>query len=562
VSHNHARAQHLTAWIGGAPDDCPDNVRVTEPEAAPREVQKHHRMVRRESGRYRRVALTAAALAIIPATIALIAAGLDALLSGGRYGVLELLTPDSTAATFTLGLVGTSEGVAIAIVVVVVVLGVQVSADRYSPRIIEIFLRDPLNVGVVALFLGSIVLTVLISLEIKSEYVPLVGVYLAVVLAVVDFTLLLPYMRHLFQFMRGDAIIASIHHTARRLITSAATSGSTRRRDELSNSVDQITDIALGSITRGDVEMGLVAIEALRQLIVDTYVPLKAQLPGHWFRVGRADMSGSSDETIADVDKAHVWLEHKILSQFVVLIGETPVFRKEIIHAIARATRETGLAGVRHKDAELVDLVVRFFNTYLRAAINQRASTFAYVLINEYRRLAAEELEGHPELALTIAAHLMAYGRSSDAAGMPFVVGAAAQDVAELVRVAAPRHPDFAQQLTHVLVRAMAEVGEAPGSAALRGLLVSCVKLALWSLEEGRTEITDALVPALRRAPPALLADTLGRMAVLRTRRFWEVSDRVDAYEYVPPAFGARLAELAELTGSARDARLERQPAR
>ena len=503
------------------------------------------------------MALTAAALAVIPAVIAVIGAGLDALISGGRYTVPGLLTPDATAATFTLGLVGTSEGVAIAIVVVVVVLGVQVSADRYSPRIIEVFLSDRLNVGVVALFLGSIVLTVLISLEVKGEYVPLVGVYMAVVLAVIDFTLLLPYMRHLFQFMRGDAIIASVHHTARRLVVSAAASGSTRNRDELSNAVDQISDIALGSITRGDVEIGLVAIEALRQLIVDPYLPNKARLPGHWFRVGRADMSGSSDETIADVDRAHVWLEHKILSHFVVLIGETPVYRKEIIHAIARATRETGLAAVRHQDAELIDLVVRFFNTYLRAAINQRASTFAYILINEYRRLAAEVLEGHPDLAVTIAGHLMAYGRSADLAGMPFVLGTAAQDVAELVRVAATRQTNLPLRLTEALLRALADLRETPTSPALRGLLVNGVKLALWSLEEDRKEITEALLRALRQAPPALLADCLERMAGLRTRRFWEVSDRVDAYEYVPPALWARLPELAELVGSGRGVRVE-----
>ena len=537
-----------------APIACLDNVSVIEAESAPREARKHQRMVRRQGGRYQRVALTAAALAVIPAVIAVIGAGLDALLSGGRYGIPALLTPDATAATFTLGLVGTSEGVAIAIVVVVVVLGVQVSADRYSPRIIEIFLADRLNVGVVALFLGSIVLTVLISLQVKGDYVPLVGVYLAVVLAVVDFTLLLPYMRHLFQFMRGDAIIASVHHTARKLIATAAASGSVRNRDELSNTVDQISDIALGSITRGDVEMGLVAIEALRQLIVDAYLPAKSRLPGHWFRVGRADMSGSSDETIADVDRSHVWLEHKILSQFVVLIGETPVYRKEIIHAIARATRETGLAAVRHQDAELIDLVVRFFNTYLRASINQRASTFAYVLINEYRRLAAEVLEGHPDLAVTIAGHLMAYGRSSDAVGLSFVLGTAAQDVAELVRAAAARKPSLSLQLTDVLLRAMAELRETPTSAALRGLLVSCVKLALWSLEEGLSDVTVALLPALRQAPPGLLADSLARMAELKTRRFWEVSDRVDAYEYVQPELAARLPELAELIESRAEA--------
>src|SRR5215472_3846086 len=77
-----------------APVACLDNVSVIEAESAPREARKHQRMVRRQGGRYQRVALTAAALAVIPAVIAVIGAGLDALLSGGRYGIPALLAPD------------------------------------------------------------------------------------------------------------------------------------------------------------------------------------------------------------------------------------------------------------------------------------------------------------------------------------------------------------------------------------------------------------------------------------------------------------------------------------
>ena len=527
---------------------------MTDPAATPRAAQKHRQMVRRQGWRYQRVAITAGALAVVPIVISVAAAVFDAIVSPGHYGVFNLLTPEPVAASFVLSLVGTAEGVAIAIVVVVVVLGVQVSADRYSPRIIEIFLRDPLNLGVVAMFLGSIVLTMVVSLEVKGGYVPLIGVYLALALAVVDFTLLLPYMRHLFEFMRGDAIIASVHrHGARLVGTAAATGGTVRLRDELSNALDQITDIALGSITRGDVEVGLVAIEALRQLMVDTYVPVKHELPANWFNVGRSDMPGSSDETIVDVDRSHVWFEYKILAQFVILVGETPVYRKEIIQAIAHASREAGLAAVRHRDTELLDLVVRYFNTYLRAAINQHAPTFMYVLLDEYQRLAGAIAESHHEVTLAIGGHLLSYGRASNSAGMPFVLGAAAQEVAELARSASVRHGGTALELTKLLTKTLAEIG-APESPAVRGMVISCIKLALWSLEDHRAEITDALMPALRHASPALVSDCMERMATLRTRRFWEISDRVDAYEYVPPPLAARLAELAELIGSRAEA--------
>src|SRR5439155_6524938 len=152
-------------------------------------------MTRPRPTRYNAIALWLPGLAL--AAVALVGvvgvALIDAARSEKYHSLLELLTPDATAASWTMALVGTSEGVAIAIVIVVVVLGVQLTADRYSPRIIDIFVRDPMNGVVLALFLGSIVFTIYVSAEIKADYVPLASVGTAVVLAVIDFAILMPY---------------------------------------------------------------------------------------------------------------------------------------------------------------------------------------------------------------------------------------------------------------------------------------------------------------------------------------------------------------------------------
>src|SRR5207237_9230176 len=149
-------------------------------------------------------------------------------------------------------------------------------------------------------------------------------------------------------------------------------------RHNLRDCISQVSDIALGSIQRGDTQVCLAAIEALRALVVDEYIPAKKQLQPWWFKVDHVDLPGASDQTIAQVDRTRTWVEHTVLSDFVDLIGETPAFRKEVIHAIARATRDLGGAAIRGGDRDLEDLVIRFFNTYLRAAMNQRAPTFVY----------------------------------------------------------------------------------------------------------------------------------------------------------------------------------------
>ena len=157
--------------------------------------------------------LAAAALALV-----VVVAAIDALRSDRHRSFASLLTPDPTAAGLTMGLLGTAEGVAIAIVIVVVVLGVQLTADRYSPRVIDIFIRDRLNGAVLALFLGSIIFTIGASAEIKPDYVPYATVYTAMGLAILDFTILLPYVRYLFQVMRGETIIVGIRRHAARAV--------------------------------------------------------------------------------------------------------------------------------------------------------------------------------------------------------------------------------------------------------------------------------------------------------------------------------------------------------
>src|SRR5450756_1841544 len=76
--------------------------------------------------------------------------------------VIDFFTPDPAAAAGTLGLVGGAEGVTLSIVIVSVVFGIQTTSSRYSPRIMGIFTRNPLNALVLSFALASILYTFLV----------------------------------------------------------------------------------------------------------------------------------------------------------------------------------------------------------------------------------------------------------------------------------------------------------------------------------------------------------------------------------------------------------------
>lgn len=459
--------------------------------------------------------------------------------------IVDFFTPDPAAAAGTLALVGGAEGVTLSIVIVSVVFGIQTTSSRYSPRIMGIFTRNPLNALVLSFALASILYTFLVRGEVKVSYVPTWSVAAAVVLALINFAILLPYVGYIFEVMRAETLVSGIMRRARRELRAAVNSLHARRhRSELMTSVAQITDIAFGSIQLGDVPICVLSIEVLGQLIADDYLPIKKGFKTDWFKVGHTEMPGASDQILSEVNRAGTWFTYTIMSSFVDMIGLTPVHRKEAVHAIAVATRNVGLAAIEVGDKEVAELCVRFFNTYLRAAINQSAPPFASAIMNEYRRYAIGALEWRPDLAVEAAAHLLRYGRHFDEAGMPAILGAAAEDVADLAIEARARDPHVTHRLALLMVRNLLDLIPNARPIGLNGLFKGVAKLAFWAMAADQRDVAHILVEGIAAAPPEFVDAALDRMESMQNGLFWEVNERVIAFDWVEQPLRAEIPRL------------------
>jgi hypothetical protein len=482
--------------------------------------------------------------------------------------IRDFFTPDPAAAAGTLGLVGGAEGVTLSIVIVSVVFGIQTTSSRYSPRIMGIFTRNPLNALVLSFALASILYTFLVRAEVKVNYVPTWSLALAVVLALINFAILLPYVGYIFEVMRAETLVSGIIRRARRELRAAVNTRQNRRhRGELMTSIAQVTDIAFGSIQLGDVPICVLSVEVLGQLLVEDYLPIKKDFKPDWFKVGHAELPGASDQILAEVNRAGTWFPYTIMSSFVDMIGLTPVHRKEAVHAIAVATRKVGLAAIQAGDSEVAELCVRFFNTYLRAAINQSAPTFASAIMNEYRRLAIGSLEWRPDLAVEAAAHLLRYGRHFDEAGMPAIFGAAAEDVADLAIEARARDPEVTHRLALLMVRNLLDLIPNARPIGLNGLFKGVAKLTFWALASDQKDVAHILVEGIAAAPPEFVDAALDRMESMQNGLFWEVNERVIAFDWVEQPLRAVIPRLraalrrAKATGHTLTIELEGAPA-
>ena len=465
--------------------------------------------------------LTGLALVGISVMLVVLFGVLDAFHFGS---IRDFFTPDAAAAAGTLGLVGGAEGVTLSIVLLGVMFGIQTSSSRYSPRIIGIFTRNPLNALVLTLALASILYTFLVRSEVKASYVPMTSVAVAEVLALINFAILFPYVLYIFEVMRAETLVSQIMRRARRNL---------KRREELRTAIAQVTDIAYGSIQLGDMPVCVMSIDVLGQFTAQDYVPAKKKLNPDWFKVGHGDLPGASDQIIAEVNRARTWFEYSVMTSFVDMVGLTPVHRKEAVHAIAVATRNIGLAAIDVGDPEVAELCVRFFNTYLRTAINRSAPTFASGIMNEYRRFAIGALEWRRDLAVEAASHLLRYGRHFDEAGMPATFGAAAEDVADLAIEARVRDPQVSFRLAQLLVRNLHDLLPDARPIGLNGLFKGVAKLTCWAMAADEKDITHVLIEGIAAAPPDFVDAALVRMESMQNGLFWEVNERVISFDWL-----------------------------
>src|SRR5229473_4476743 len=194
-------------------------------------------------------------------------------LDANRRSLRDLFTPDPAAAAGILGLVGGAEGVTLSIVILVVVFGIQMTSSRYSPRIIGLFTTNPLNALVLGFALASILYTFLVRAEVKTNYVPMWSVAAAEVLAILNFAIVFPYIGYIFAVMRAETLVNSIRGKARRHLANAvAGKHVVRCRNDLLTSIDQVTDIAFGSVQLGDMPVCLLTIGVLGEFLAQDYV--------------------------------------------------------------------------------------------------------------------------------------------------------------------------------------------------------------------------------------------------------------------------------------------------
>ena len=359
---------------------------------------------------------------------------------------------------------------------------------------------------------------------------------------------LLPYFGFLFRFLAPTNVIARIRREAIALVQRARTRTVPGTRAGVIEAIEEIEDVARSAREHSDRSISMAAISALAGLVRE-YVPLRDELPDSWFEIEGAlardpDFVSMAPVTVAEIREQRVWLETKVLRQYWVLFTESLGDARDIANLIALETRQLGVEAIGRHPA-LLALVIRFFNSYLRAAVNARDQRTAYYVLDQYRLLGEATLAaGERARVLEIADHMRYYGQLGYGMGQSFLLEAVAYDLARLVERAVEAGRPEAAPLLDLFLQVDREPESPEQEERLRNVRRAQVQLATFFLARGDEPSARRIFEDMKDERPERLAAVRAELETEERSQYWEFTDRGENFAYLMPARRAHLARF------------------
>ncbi|MDE0885486.1 MAG: DUF2254 domain-containing protein [Myxococcota bacterium] len=441
----------------------------------------------------------------------------------------------------------------LAIVITVVAIVVELAATRYTHRITELFIREPINVLVLSFFVLTTVLCLWIAATFGGELspaalLPQAALWLPLLMLTICLVILLPYFAFVFAFVSPLNTIRRLRVQALKAIRSYPKRGE-KARLEVLTAIEELADLARGSLQHKDRTIAMAVSEAFSDLLQDFW-RFRDELPDSFFAL---DGVIARDPDFVAVDwsvrqrlgRRGSWLEVKILRQFLELFANSLGQARDVGSFLAIKTRnlavESGSEG-----RETLALCMQFFNSYMRAAINGRDLRLAYYVLDQYRQLAEELISrGDSDGAIQIGHFMRYYGQVAYDAGLQFLIETVAYDLFRLIEFSEQKGAPATDPLLSIFLE-VDRPEESPSGEEDRLLGVRRVQaqLAAALLARGDRARARLIQQDMAEERPERLRLIRDELARENRPAYWEFTDRGVNFSYLPPEARACLDEF------------------
>jgi hypothetical protein len=489
-------------------------------------------------------------IAMMAGLIAIMAAGLAADLVAQGFPLAAIARLDVNEARHLDSLLNRSSNQIVAVVFTTVAIAVPLTANMYSVKFLEFFLKDMVNATVLTIVLVANLGAVWVGYGLKQEFVPRLEIHALLALTVLCFALVIPYLYYVFRFLHPHTLLGKLE--------SEIVGGFSRAsrhpqhaagiRERVAQGIEHVANVAIRSVDRADRSTAIESVLTLDR-VARSFWRVKPALPPSWFETDANLFLGFSSQAVAEFAASRTWVEMKVFSQLRQVMSAAVPSMHDLVSTIAKVSRKLGLEDAARHDPALRDMVIDYFNTFVRLALNRRDVRSLFILFDQYRTFAEALCVEHAEEISAIADNFQYYGRAAREQQMPFVVELVAHDLGVLVEHAWGARAANREQLVDRFV-----AYEADAPSPLPGVKKAQALVASYFLLEGEEEPVERIARSFAGLGRDFVASLRDELLRVTREKYWEVNERRMNIDYVPEP---RREKLREFFAGLADARRE-----
>jgi hypothetical protein len=472
--------------------------------------------------------------------IAIIAVGTYADLA--RVGVGRLGELSYTEARLISDLTNRGLNQLLALTFTVVAIAVPLTANLYSLKFLEFFIKDRVNAVVLTLVVLADLTSFWLIVSLKEDFTPRSLLAVSFGLLVLCLAVLFPYLHYVFRFLHPSTLLQRLEDEINTAVLSA------RRRPEhaaglrkvVADGLEHIANIGVRSVERTDRATAIESIFTFER-VARAYWAQKEQMPPPWFVADPDSFRGFSTRTVDEFTESRTWVEMKLFSQLRGVMSAAVPRTHDVADTVARALRHLALEPTARTDATVRELIVDYFNTCLRLAISRRDSHTAFTLFDNYLQYAIAINAEQPKFVQELAFYFDYYGHLARSLGLTFIAESAAHDLGALTQHAwetqAPNRQKLLERFANV---------DSQDKTPLPGVKKAQARLASYLMLSEHAEQVALMREEFTGLPRAFIEQIADDLLHVRREKYWEIGGRRANIDYVPDAQREMLRQFFE----------------
>lgn len=467
------------------------------------------------------------------------------LLKYGFHFLQGFLSSDIGNLTNTLGGLGEVVTSVLGIEITAVAIIVQLAANKYSSKIMELFVKNKINFFITGLFVVTAINAILVANTVSSEFLTAFSISFTLLLIVLSLLVVIPHFSYVFDFLKPNNFLKHIFQDTLDNLEKLSEPGvvyDKRYKDRINENIEFIGDIAINSVHQGDRAVALLCLTTLREITVK-YLGVKDQLPAQWFRLTGdeyldPDFSNYSHFVMERIEEGKILLERKILRLYELIFNNSRSTLKDVASGVLLNTELIAMEAIKLKKPEVRKCLYQYFNSYLRAAISGKDPRSAFNTLEHYRIVAESLLEEEPGEIEDLAFYFKYYGHEANKNKVLFILETAAHDLCHLNELAYEKKSPVMKNLLDIFLKLDEPIEDdlsidKASELSLIGVRIAQVKLAGFYLLKGECGLARIIFEDMQVEPVARIKKIKDTIFNTRDEEFWEITPRGVNFNYV-----------------------------